>query len=206
MNKQQVLKLNRLYYPINISPWHKAITDIFSGAAYPVDVSYEQTEDGKINTSAIDSLTVVKTWEEWEILPIRPYDEYVHTVKKIVRMPTVVICSRYEQIPYKRSVFPTKENILKRDNYTCQYTGEKLPRDKVNIDHIMPVSRGGQNTWENMVCCSIEVNTRKADRTPREAGLKLIRPPVKPTNGNVFDFLRDEWASFVFSGKSNFGE
>ena len=99
-------------------------------------------------------------------------------------------------------VFPTKANIWKRDNYTCAYTGEKLTKETVSVDHIIPQSRGGKNTWENLITASKKINVFKDDRTPKEAGLKLLWKPEKPRNGLVFDFMRDEWRVFLEGGTS----
>ena len=83
--------------------------------------------------------------------------------------------------------------------YTCQYSGKKLNKDQLSIDHILPISRGGKDTWENMVCCDRDVNSAKSNKLPDEAGLKLINKPKKPTNGLVFDTIRDEWKMFLGS-------
>ncbi|MGB0775744.1 MAG: HNH endonuclease, partial [Akkermansiaceae bacterium] len=71
-------------------------------------------------------------------------------------------------------------NIWLRDGGKCQYTGRSLKRGEGNIDHVMPQSRGGSTSWENCVLACRKINTRKADRTPSEAGLTLIRHPEKP--------------------------
>jgi len=209
MIKQDILKLNRNFFPVATSSWKKAITDIFSGAAYPIDITYGFDDNNVIDKSIVESMVVVKTWDEWVNLPIRDYDEYIHTARSVCRLPAVVVAAKYDKIPKKETIFPTKHNIMKRDNWTCQYTGKKLSKSEANIDHINPVSRGGRNTWENMVCCSKELNTWKADRTPSECGLKLITRPRKPANGHtstVLDFMRKEWETFLYGGKSEFSE
>lgn len=206
MKKQQVLKLNSNFYPLGITDWKKSMVDIFSGAAYPVDVYYGSKEDGSIDLENIETFNVVRDWKEWVELPIRPYDEYVNTPSKTFRVPPVVVCSTFDKIIYKNVQFPTKANIWKRDKFTCGYTGEKLTRENITVDHILPSSRGGQNSWTNLITCEKNLNVWKADRTPKECGLKLLWKPEQPTNGMVFDFLRKEWEIFLYGGKSEFGE
>jgi 5-methylcytosine-specific restriction endonuclease McrA len=81
---------------------------------------------------------------------------------------------------YGRRLQWSRNNIYIRDNYTCQYCGDHLHESKVTIDHVMPQSRGGKNTWENTVCSCYACNNAKADRTPEEAKLKLKTKPRAP--------------------------
>lgn len=198
--KQEILKLNKHFYPLDTAPWQSVIADIMTGVAFPLDIDYEMSPDGIINKNVINRLLVVRTFEEWENLPIREYDEYITTVNRRYRLPAIVVSARFDKIIQKKVIFPTKSNIWERDNYTCQYTGKKLSKDDLSIDHILPVSRGGQNSWENLVCCDKTLNNWKADRTPEECKLKLRKHPTKPLHGKVFSFLREEWEMFVTGG------
>lgn len=193
--KQEILKLNASYFPIGVAHWKSVMVDIITGVAFPLDIEYSEDK------TKIEWFNVVRTFEEWAELPIREGDDYVNAVKSAYRLPPIVVCSKFNKIVHKKVIFPTKSNIWKRDNYTCQYSGKKLTKEELSIDHILPVSRGGKNTWENLVTCERSLNTWKADRTPREANLKLLSKPVKPTNGMVFSFVRDEWKMFVDSGE-----
>lgn len=200
MKKQEILKLNAHMYPLGIAHWQKVMVDIIAGSAFPVDITYATGEDGKVDLLKIDSFNIIRDFNEWAELPIRDYDDFVTTPNNVYRLPPVAVCAKFSRIIHKHVVFPTKNNIWKRDNYTCGYTGVKLTRDTVSVDHIMPVSRGGENTWTNMITCDRELNTWKADRTPKEAGLKLLWQPHKPNNGMVFTFLRKEWEMFLSGG------
>lgn len=197
MKKRPILKLNAHYMPLEPAVWSDVIVGIFSGALVPLDITYVQNDDGSYDVSQIESFTAVRNWKNWEKLPIRPCDDYVQTVKGPARLPSVVVCSRFDRIVQKRVKFPTKQNIFRRDNYTCAYTGKKLQKTELSIDHVIPVSRGGTNTWENLVCCDREINNFKADRTPNECGLKLMWKPIKPKDGLVFDDIRDDWQTFI---------
>ena len=202
--KQDVLRLNANFYPLNIGNWKKVFTDMVTGVAYPVDVYYDEQPDGSINLNKISTFNVIRSFDEWMDLPIRPYDEYVNTALKSYRIPPIVICANFDKIIHKRVMFPTKSNIWKRDNYTCQYTGKKLRKDELSVDHILPKSRGGENTWENLVTCDREINRQKDDRTPKEAGLSLLSHPIRPSNGMVFSFMRKEWEIFLDGGNFDY--
>jgi 5-methylcytosine-specific restriction endonuclease McrA len=194
--KQQILKLNANYFPIGIVNWKEAMVDIVSGASYPIDIHYEKDNSG-IDKAKISYMNVIKDFKEWSELPIREYDDYVLGAKSVYRLPSVIICSRYDKIIHKKVVFPTKNNIWRRDKFTCQYTGEKLSREDLSVDHILATSKGGQNTWENLVTCKKSLNTWKGNKTLKECGLKLLSKPEKPKNGLVFLMSREEWEVFL---------
>lgn len=198
--KQEILKLTKGFFPCGVANWKSSMIDIISGAAYPLDISYEQNDDGTLNKNKIEYMEVVRSFDEWKILPVREYDESVKTAKAEFRLPAIIVCANFNKIIFKKVVFPTKANIWQRDEWTCQYTGEKLDRETISVDHILPSSRGGQNTWENLVTCQKNLNIWKGDRTPKECGLRLRKKPVKPKNGMIFNFMRDEWKMFLDGG------
>jgi 5-methylcytosine-specific restriction endonuclease McrA len=196
--KGKILKLNKNYFPIGTADKREVIKNMFSGAVWPLDITYALDENGKI-TGEIECMIPVKTWEEWSQLEVRPYDDFIRAPKAVYRLPSVVICAEYGQIKFGKTLFPTKKNIWERDNYTCCYTGKRLTKDELSIDHIIPSSRGGDNSWLNLVTCDRELNRKKSDRTPEEANLKLIQKPFVPKNKNnlVFNSARPEWAPFI---------
>jgi len=117
-----------------------------------------------------------------------------------IRVPTIIASSKYAEIPVK-TFRPTKNNIWIRDKGICQYSGKKLKPEEANIDHPFPKSRGGPNTWENMVLCHKDINSKKGNKTPEEAGLKLIRkpkamPPILATD--LIEFKNHiDWNVFI---------
>lgn len=129
---------------------------------------------------------------------------YVRTGTRQFELPSVV--SHLKMRPWPRRVPRTRYNLYVRDNFTCQYTGVKLPLDQLNFDHVIPKSQGGKDTWENLVACDRRINTLKRNQTPREAGLKLIREPYEPTPQKMYDlgrmypprFLHTRWEDFLF--------
>lgn len=124
------------------------------------------------------------------------------TNAEISNIPTIIKMRYYVAVPYKELPF-NKKNIYTRDNYTCQYCGKQT--ETLTLDHVFPKSRGGKYTWENIVACCPECNQKKADRTPEEAGMKLLREPVRPSDFMEFEFQKcttketEDWKRFLAS-------
>lgn len=95
---------------------------------------------------------------------------WIRSVSVEIAYPDVIRLIRYVRIPFKHVLPPTKKNILLRDNNTCQYCGETTD---LTIDHIIPTSRGGKNTWENMVTACKMCNSKKGDKTLEEVGFEI---------------------------------
>lgn len=112
--------------------------------------------------------------------------EYSHdrTIRGVTRefpMPSVVRVLKHFKRDKIRVKF-SRLNVYVRDRFTCQYCGTRCKAEDLNFDHVQPRSRGGQTSWENIVTCCIGCNDAKGNRTPAEAGMKLMRKPVKPTH------------------------
>jgi 5-methylcytosine-specific restriction endonuclease McrA len=103
----------------------------------------------------------------------------IHTHNMTIRAPRVIIQPNFAKMPTVKPR-PTKDAIRRRDGGIDQYTGQVVSWKDGNIDHIIPRAQGGKNTFENMVWTHKDINTKKADRTPDQAGLKLIRKPTAP--------------------------
>lgn len=101
----------------------------------------------------------------------------LNTVNKSYPVPSIVRLRSYVRIS-RRRLSPTRKNILKRDGYRCQYCGTKI--GPMTVDHIIPKTMGGRETWENLVCACVKCNTRKGNRSLKEAHFELIRVPRKP--------------------------
>lgn len=104
------------------------------------------------------------------------------TIKGVTRdypMPSVVrVLRRFKRD--KQAIKFSRLNIYSRDAFTCQYCASQLPTEELTFDHVFPRARGGRTTWENIVTCCVGCNSSKANRTPDEAGMKLLRAPKKP--------------------------
>jgi 5-methylcytosine-specific restriction endonuclease McrA len=101
----------------------------------------------------------------------------VHTVSQTFPLPSVIRLEAMVSRPRPR-VPLTKREILRRDNYTCQYCGRNT--GALTIDHVIPRSRGGQHTWNNVVAACPSCNHRKGGRTLEESGMHLLRQPKEP--------------------------
>jgi hypothetical protein len=119
------------------------------------------------------------SWTEWMKLPVREGDHTIGTTRGPIRAPRVILFRRYDKVPMITPCFGFA-GIWERDGGRCQYTGRQLSKEEGNIDHVIPRSRGGANSWENCVLSCKEVNLRKAARTPAEAGLSLRSTPRTP--------------------------
>jgi len=110
------------------------------------------------------------------------YEEYheIRTSGGIYKLPTAIVLVEYVNIPYKNCHI-NRRNILRRDKFTCQYCEKVLSSSEYTIDHLIPRSRGGKNTWKNLVTSCRKCNTKKANRTPKEANMKLLKEPKEPT-------------------------
>ena len=195
--KDHTLILNKYYFPINVDDYKRVFTNIATGSQLPLDIHYEVNEDGTINFENINFWNIIKSIDAWMELPIRPYDNFIHTVNGPVRLPTVVICSVYKGIMHKKAKFPTKKNIWERDKYTCVYTGKKLKKVELSVDHVYPKSKGGKDTWDNLVTCDKLLNSKKGNMLLSETNLKMRYKPFKPVDGYKFEIYKEEWHSFL---------
>lgn len=109
---------------------------------------------------------------------------YIHSISMRFDIPSIIRLLSYANISQRFKIQPTKQNILKRDHGICQYCGES--EGPMTVDHVIPRSHGGGETWGNLVCACSECNNKKDDKTPQEAGMKLIKKPKKPGFGMFF--------------------
>lgn len=188
LNKDIVLVLNRNWQAINTRTPQDVLCQMATNVVTALDIEGD------------DVIRPVK-WDEWLALPVRPGDHAVGTVRGPVRVPTVVVAVNFARVPKKRPKLCARA-IRERDGNRCQYTGRVLGPGEGNVDHVVPRSRGGGDTWENLVWSAKDVNNRKADRLPHEAGLKLRTVPRAPRELPVAAYLRNphevaEWGLFL---------
>jgi len=188
LNKSIVLVLNRNWQAINVRTPQEAFCMMATNVGTALEI------EGESHIRPV-------TWDEWITLPIRPQDNAVQTVRGPVRVPTVIVAVNFAKVPKKRPKLCAK-NIRQRDGNRCQYTGKHLTPDEGSLDHVLPRSRGGKDTWENLVWSSKDVNARKGDRLPREAGLRLLSVPRAPKELPVTALIRNahgiaDWTPFV---------
>lgn len=123
-------------------------------------------------------------------------DRFVRAPSKRFPWPSVVRLKRYVQVPYKK-VMLSRQNVFRRDKYRCQYCGDK--RD-LTLDHVLPKSRGGRDTWKNLVTACNPCNNYKGDRTPKEADMALKRDPFRPSHVMFLrDYMpHDTWKPYLY--------
>jgi len=191
------LKLNKNWLGIGTEGLESAISKVFKGTYLAMDVNYPLA-NGEYDFENPDYRPV--SWEVWETLPVRSFDYSISSPYQTFRIPTVVISKNFSKIPIFHAKL-SKKAIFERDDWTCQYTGRKLSKEDANIDHLIPVSRNGKNTWENMVTCDIKINSLKSNKTVEEFGMPLIKKPKKP-NAQPFvikiENKHRDWKWFVY--------
>ena len=181
--QRPTLVLNRNWQPVNVATVARALVLLWNESARVVDPADYQTY----------------TWEDWAGL--RPHDgeRFIQAVRTRLRVPEVVTLTEYDRLPTAAVTF-SRRNIFKRDHFACQYCGVQPGSEELTLDHVTPRAQGGESRWDNCVLACLECNTRKADRTPQQAGMRLKHKPVRPT-WNPLYALRDRriesWSKFV---------
>ena len=181
-----VLLLNRYFAPVTVISARRAMSLLYTGSARALDATGE----------AFDFF-------EWRALPVRADDDRIGIVGGALRVPRVLHLHEYERTP-DHVVRLTRRNLLLRDDYQCQYCGARPGVRGLNVDHVVPRSRGGRDTWDNLVISCHTCNLRKGRRTPEEAGMRLTRRPHRPrwsTTAHILLVARRpcrEWQPFLF--------
>ena len=117
-------------------------------------------------------------------------DRVVRTVRSVFPMPSVVRFIKAVRGVFKRRVKFNRANVWTRDRGLCQYCGRKVSKTEFTYDHVIPQARGGKTTWENIVVACVPCNQRKQDKTPEQAGMRLISKPVMPKSLPVADISK----------------
>lgn len=190
-----VLVLNRFYAAIHVVNVRRAFGLLFRDLAEVVHV-----EDGQYANYNFES------WREISELRAsfkEPGDDWVRAVNFEIKVPRVIRLLAYERLP-KQNIRFNRRNIFARDGNRCQYCGKRFSTSELSLDHVVPRSRGGETTWENIVCSCVRCNVKKGGRTPQEAHLRLIRPPIKPKRSPLLTIKLgnpkyESWKSFLDS-------
>lgn len=159
-----VLCLNKSWQPVTVRNVIKSLTKVCKGKARIVDPYSYQMYD----------------WEDWLCIEPEEGEACIRAIDLQIKIPEVIVLTEYNKVP-KVSVTFNRRNIYLRDDYTCQYCSKVLERSEVTLDHVIPRSKPeGKSTWENCVVACFPCNSKKRDRTPKEAGMKLLNVPKKP--------------------------
>lgn len=168
-----VLVLNRHYSPISLTTARRAFCMLFARIAEAVALEDETYQNFDFaNWAELSSYRLSLDGSEEH--------DWVRTPSLVLMVPRIIRVLHYDKSrPYR--VRLTRKNLYFRDRNTCQYCGRRLKSKDLNIDHVVPRSRGGMDTWENLVCACVACNIRKGSRLPEEAGMALVREPFRPT-------------------------
>jgi len=165
-----VLVLNSQWNPTTALSVKKAIVKVCSGHAY-----FLNTKDYGLHN-----------FESWLSMNPKEGEGSIHVSNgNDMIIPEILVLKSHFHFKNKK-VKLNRRNLLIRDNFRCQYSGKKLSIKNSTIDHVFPRSRGGLHNWENVVICEVAVNSKKADRTPSESGVKLLSVPVEPKWSPVY--------------------
>ena len=133
---------------------------------------------------------------------IETYEEKVNSVRQSFDLPAVIVINRY--VKYRMGDgAPTRQNIIWRDKNACQYCGNDFKTSELTVDHVLPRSRGGKNTWENLVAACVPCNQKKGAKTTVEADMHPIRKPFVPKDTilkNVSEtHMRETWKKYLWN-------
>ncbi len=148
----------------------------------------------------------ITSWRRATVLMLKGKAESLEedasrNIRNDKKLPTVIRLRYFIKVPY-RDLALTRKNLLQRDNNCCQYCGYK--GEKLSIDHVLPRSRGGLDSWENVTTACLSCNVKKGSRTPKEAKMTLNRKPYKPLSSLGFEAIKQidsglhkEWKKYV---------
>jgi len=127
------------------------------------------------------------------------YDSTITSEDDIFEIPAVMLYEKFVKPPKRRTI--SKHYVLLRDKMTCQYCSKRLDALTASVDHVIPVSRfktrNEGNTWDNLVACCKPCNTKKRNRSPEEAGMKLSRQPKQPSGFLHIHTGHELWRKYV---------
>lgn len=188
---RKVLVLNKCWTPINTITLRDAITLVFS-----------EHDDGVPKARIIEPESYsAMTWQDWSNLRPSVNDDAIRSANLEFRVPEIILLSHYDKMPKPRVHF-SRRTLFKRDKHTCQFCGKRPRNDEWTVDHIIPRAQGGKTTWENCVLACYKCNSKKANRTPKQAGMTLLSEPTKPDLRYFKCDLThkvDSWQSFLGS-------
>tara|TARA_R100000278_G_scaffold115575_1_gene94539 strand:- start:591 stop:1091 length:501 start_codon:yes stop_codon:yes gene_type:complete len=140
--------------------------------ALKLDASYRPIE-------VIDAIEALVMCIIGKATPVETYETKINSPSKTFDLPAVIVLKSIVKFRFT-TVACNRTNIVWRDNNQCQYCANYFPTDKLTMDHVLPKSRGGKNTWENLVTACMKCNQKKGSRTPKESGMIPLKKPVRP--------------------------
>ena len=185
----EVLVLNRSFCAVEVSSWQRALSLLYLGRASVVGEDY-QTHN-------------FKDWVELSRVIKKNPAGFVSTPSFKIAIPEVIALNFFDKVPLREIPF-TRRNIYLQYKHRCCYCGKKFALNQLNLDHVIPKSRGGKTDWSNIVTSCVPCNLKKGNRLPREAGMRLLIPISRPKmkRGSIVFMrapaqLRRSWQRFI---------
>ena len=162
--------------------------------ALKLDASFRPIE-------VIDALEALVMCIIGKATPVETYDTKINSPSKSFELPAVIVLKNIVKFRFT-TIACNRINIVWRDNNQCQYCGNYFLTDKLTMDHVIPKSRGGKNTWENLVAACKKCNQKKGSRTPQESGMIPLKKPIRP-KANILRTVKknqisDLWKNYLW--------
>ena len=192
-NGYHILVLNRLWQAVNVIGVERAFGLLAQDHAQVI-----HSEDGDFRIYDAEG------WFTFSSERPEPVSgRVIHTINQKVLVPQVVLLRKYDRLPIQEMKF-NRQNLFERDKFRCQYCGTRFSPKELNMDHVVPRDRGGKTTWENIVTSCLRCNSRKGNREPMEAGMRLLRKPERPrrrpfVSGLLRREVDESWLHFIHS-------
>ncbi len=178
----KTLVLNRSYLAIHMVSVRRAFGLLYGERAEVVHV-----DDGQFANYDFHAWReICELWAEEK----QPHHNWIRAVNFEIRVPRVLRLLRYNRAP-RRTLRLRRQNLFARDEHRCQYCGRSCATKELSFDHVVPRSRGGRTSWDNVVCCCLKCNVKKGGRTPREARMRLTREPRQPNHSPLLALKLD---------------
>ena len=185
----EVLVLNRDFYAINVVPWQRALALAYGGHANIVDQDFQTYS--------------FEDWKELSQLLSEHPAGFIHTPSFKIALPEVIALRVFDKLPRMEVSF-TRRNIYEHYGYRCCYCGKRFVTKELNLEHVLPRSRGGKTDWKNIVTACLKCNLKKGNKLPEEAGMRLLIKPSKPPLRSRTSILikspipiRASWQKFI---------
>jgi 5-methylcytosine-specific restriction endonuclease McrA len=202
-----VLVLNRFYMAVHVVSVRRALGLLYRELAEVINIEDGQYANYDFEAWVEMSQFIYAEIEESSGEVNEDEDrDWIRSVNFPIQVPRVIRLSFYDKVP-KLTLRFNRRNLFGRDKNTCQYCGVVKPLAQLSFDHVVPTSRGGETSWENVVCCCLKCNGKKGDKLPSEANMNLIKKPVRPRHNPLVTVRLNNpkyemWRTFLGGGQS----
>jgi len=161
--------------------------------ALKLDLTYRPIE-------VIDSIEALVLCIVGKAIAVEQHEGVIRSPSSRFNLPSVIVLRNLVKYRIK-TIYCTRENVLNRDRHACQYCGVRPLNKELTLDHIVPKSRGGKNTWKNLIAACKKCNQKKGNRTPKEADMFPINKPRKPKYNflNNVSLVEDVWLNYLWT-------